>query len=62
MFRRWLVSLPEGSEKDVNAPVNPNGWDNNKSVVLVGAGSTGSTAKDTRAYLTKVGETGRNAW
>lgn len=60
MFRRWLLSLPEGMENSIVAPVNPNGWDDSSSVVLVGAGSAAGQA--TRAYLNKVGETGRSAW
>jgi len=62
MFRRWLLSLPEGMDGDVDAPVNASGWDDSNSVILVGAGSTGVTGQDTRAYLNKVGETGRSAW
>lgn len=60
MFRRWLLSLPDGMAKNLNAPVNPNGWDDSNSVVLVGTGS--ATGQDTRAYLNKLGETGRSAW
>jgi type II secretory pathway pseudopilin PulG len=62
MFRRWLLSLPEGMEADIDAPVDPNGWDDSNSVVLVGKGSLGVSGQDTRAYLNKVGETGRSAW
>lgn len=62
MFRRWLLSLPGGMEKDVNAPVSPSGWDDSNSVVLVGEGSIGSSAKETRAYLNAIGENGRSAW
>ena len=60
MFRRWLLSLPDGMAKNINAPVNPNGWDDSNSVVLVGGGS--SPGQVTRAYLNKVGQTGRSAW
>jgi hypothetical protein len=62
MFRRWLLSLPEGMEDDIDAPMTPNGWNDTNSVVLVGAGSIGSSAQETRAYLNTVGETGRSAW
>jgi len=62
MFRRWLLSLPEGMETDVDAPMNPTGWDETNSVVLVGKGIAGHSAGETRAYLNAVGETGRNAW
>ncbi len=60
MFRRWLLSLPEGMERDAAAPVDSNGWDDENSVVLVGSGSAASG--ETRAYLTAVGDTGRSAW
>jgi hypothetical protein len=67
MFRRWLLSLPPGQETDINAPLSPSGMDDTNSVVLVGEGSLGASASTnrdrvTRAYLTKVGSTGRNAW
>ncbi len=62
MFRRWLLSLPEGMEKNASAPVNANGWDDSNSVVLVGGGSTGSGDRETRAYLRAVGDSGRSAW
>jgi hypothetical protein len=67
MFRRWLVSLPEGMSEDVDAPLRATGLDDTNSVVLVGGGSLGDAAQDhpdqvTRAYLTPVGETGRQAW
>jgi len=62
MFRRWLLSLPDGMDTDVDAPMNSNGWDDSNSVILVGAGSTGVTDQDTRAYLNTVGKTGRSAW
>ena len=67
MFRRWLLSLPDGMSENINAPVNLSGWDDNNSVVLVGEGSLGDTARTnpehiTRAYLNSIGQTGRNAW
>jgi Tfp pilus assembly protein PilV len=67
MFRRWLLSLPAGSETNVNAASSLGGWDDSNSVVLVGEGSLGDLAASsseqvTRAYLTSVGERGRNAW
>jgi hypothetical protein len=66
MFRRWLLSLPDGMSENINAPVNLSGWDDNNSVVLVGEGSLGDTARTnpehiTRAYLNSIGQTGRNA-
>jgi hypothetical protein len=62
MFRRWLLSLPAGMEDDIDAPVNPGVWNDSNSVVLIGEGSAGSDAGEIRAYLSKVGQTGRNAW
>jgi hypothetical protein len=67
MFRRWLLSLPEGMEENLSAPVNPNGWNESNSVVLVGKGSLGELARSdprqvTRAYLNSIGDTGRCAW
>jgi hypothetical protein len=67
MFRRWLLSLPDSVSGNVSAPVNISGWDDSNSVVLVGAGSLGGSAQTspeqvTRAFLNKVGETGRSAW
>ena len=67
MFRRWLVSLPDALSADVEAPLAPGGWDDSNSVVLVGEGSLGDLAQDrpeqvTRAYLTSIGKTGRQAW
>ena len=67
MFRRWLVSLPEETSGDVDAPLNLNGWDDGNSVVLVGEGSLGNAAgtnpeRVTRAYLNAIGDTGRSAW
>ena len=67
MFRRWLLSLPDSVSGNVSAPVNISGWDASNSVVLVGEGSLGARAQTspeqvTRAYLNKVGDTGRSAW
>jgi hypothetical protein len=64
MFRRWLLSLPEGLETDINAPKSLSGWDDTNSVVMVGEQSLGNSRPDqiTRAYLKKVGDTGRSAW
>jgi hypothetical protein len=67
MFRKWLLSMPQGMTENVNAPNSLSGWDDSNSVILVGEGSLGETAqsspeKITRAYLNKVGDTGRQAW
>ncbi len=67
MFRRWLLSLPEGMGADVDAPISVTGWDDSNSVVLVGDGSLDDFAQSnpeqiTRAYLTEINETGRSAW
>jgi hypothetical protein len=65
MFRRWLLSVPEGMEKDVNAPNLTSSWNNTNSVVLVGPGTLGTSAATdltTRAYLTKLNTTGKYAW
>ena len=63
MFRRWLLSLPEGMRDDINAPMTPpTGWNDSNSIVLVGAGSAGTAAGETRAYLNSIGQTGRSAW
>lgn len=68
MFRRWLLSMPDGAEKNVNAADSLSGWDDSNSVVLVGDGSLGKDLaasqpnQVTRAYLTPVGARGRNAW
>ena len=72
MFRRWLLSLPEGMENDVDAPTRcrhgttPTRW------CWSGEGSLGDRSrkpqtgdeldKVTRAYLTPVGKTGKQAW
>ncbi len=68
MFRRWLLSMPAGSESNANAADSLSGWNDTNSVVLVGDGSLGKDfaasqpAQITRAYLTRVGTKGRNAW
>ena len=67
MFRRWLVSMPEAMSEDVQTPLTLSGWNDTNSVVLVGSGSLGNLAQRrpdqvTRAYLTPVGKTGRQAW
>ena len=70
MFRRWLLSMPDGSQTNINAPMSSTGWNNSNSVVLVGRGSLGDSAVgthlETRAYLTNVVKnnitTGKNAW
>jgi hypothetical protein len=65
MFRRWLLSLPNGQETNINAPDSLGGWDDSNSVVLVGPGSLGTSAPAdqlTRAYLMPIDGTGRNAW
>ena len=67
MFRRWLLSLPEGMGADVDAPISVTGWDEKNSVVLVGDGSLNDFAQSnpeqiTRAYLNTINETGRSAW
>jgi len=65
MFRRWLLSLPEGMGGDINAPLNPSGWNDSNSVVLVGGGSLGAAASAeqvTRAYLNEIAGNGRSAW
>ena len=65
MFRRWLLSLPEGIEKDLNAPSTLAGIDSSRLAVMVGKGSLGaSPAADqvTTAYLVNVGDRGRHAW
>ena len=65
MFRRWLLSLPVGNETNIGALSSlPSATDPNW-VVMVGPGSLGTSAqadKLTRAYLTKVGKTGKSAW
>lgn len=67
MFRRWLLSLPEGSESDIDAPDSPDSWNEDESVELVGAGTLGEAAERnpervTRAYLVPVGTSGKQAW
>lgn len=67
MFRRWLLSLPEGMEVDLDAPKTLLGLNQDRLVVIVGKGSLGervNTNPDmlTQAYLINVGEHGRHAW
>ena len=72
MFRRWLLSLPNQMELDVNAPNSIGDWDDSNSIVLVGEGTLGiNGASDnphevTRAYLKNLGEEdapdGKYAW
>ena len=67
MFRRWLLSMPDGSETNPDAAASLNGWDDTNSIVLVGKGSLGDLAASqpeqvTRAYLKSVGKSGRHAW
>jgi hypothetical protein len=67
MFRRWLLSVPEDTEDDIAAPNNIGSWNDMNSVILIGEGSLGNattSAADqvTRAYLTKIGKTGKHAW
>ena len=72
MFRRWLLSLPAGQEKDINAANSMPGLSDPDWVTLVGKGSLGidpdnpkpgdEIDKITRAYLTKIGNTGKHAW
>lgn len=52
-------------KKDVNAANSTSSWNNTNSVVQVGPGTLGTpSAADltTRAYLTKLGTTGKYAW
>ena len=72
MFRRWLLSMPQGKGNDIDAPKSLTGWNDTNSVVLVGKGSLGidpdqpkpgdELDKVTRAYLIPVGKTGKQAW
>jgi type II secretory pathway pseudopilin PulG len=67
MFRRWLLSLPEGAESDPDAPRSLAGMDPKRLVVMVGEGTLGDRATSdpdqvTKAYLVDVGERGRHAW
>lgn len=67
MFRRWLVSLPEGLADDVRAPDALEGWDDDNSVILVGSGSLGDAAaarpdQVTRARLVSTDQGGMYAW
>ncbi|MBK1830408.1 hypothetical protein JIN77_06705 [Verrucomicrobiaceae bacterium R5-34] len=67
MFRRWLLSLPEGMEEDVDAPITLANLDDDNSVIMVGEGSLGDSASNqpdqvTRAYLVPVETSGKHAW
>ena len=67
MFRRWLLSMPDAMANNVTTPLNISGWNDTNSVVMVGKGSLGALATSkpeqvTRAYLTSVGATGKQAW
>lgn len=65
MFRRWLLSLPENMQTNINAPNLISDWDNSNSVIMVGTGSLGESARPeniTRAYLQEVETGGRCAW
>lgn len=67
MFRRWLLSLPNGQEGNANLVDALSGWNETNSVVMVGPGSLGALAttspeKITRAYLKNVGTNGNYAW
>lgn len=67
MFRRWLLSLPNGQESNANLVDALSGWNETNSVVMVGPGSLGALAttspeKITRAYLKNVGTNGNSAW
>ena len=67
MFRHWLLSLPAGMETQLKAPASQSGWDDKNSVVLVGPGTLGASAKlypdrVTRAYMMPAGKTGKYAW
>lgn len=76
MFRRWLLSLPEGLSEDDKAPLSLSDWDDTNSVVMVGEGSLGRAAQRqpnlvSRAYLIPItttnatgitSTTGRQAW
>lgn len=67
MFRRWLLSLPSGVEKNLQAPVSPGDSNNTDWVALIDTGSLGASASPnpdrvTRAYKTQVGTSGRFAW
>jgi hypothetical protein len=68
MFRRWLLSMPDGMRDNPQAALNAAGWNDSNSVVLVGEGTLGAGAEQsrpadiTRAWLNPVGDTGRHAW
>jgi len=67
MFRRWLLSMPNQLNQDVDAAMSDGGWDEADSVIMVGEGSLGDVAKSrpelvTRAYAVPVGDRGSQAW
>ena len=67
MFRRWLLSMPQNAENSISAPDTLSSWNDSNSVVLVGEGSLGKSAgtnpdQVTRAWLTRIGTTGKYAW
>jgi hypothetical protein len=72
MFRRWLLSLPPGNETKIDSPNSLPGISDPNWVVMVGKGSLGidpenpkpgdEIDKVSRAYLTKIGKTGKHAW
>ncbi len=61
MFRRWLLSMPDGIADDqlINVPISLSGWDDSNSIIMVGEGSSN---QETRAYLKSIGPSGRSAW
>ena len=67
MFRRWLLSLPDGSTTNSGAPLAASLLNDTNSAILVGEGSLGSEGASrkeniTRAFLTQVESGGRSAW
>jgi hypothetical protein len=67
LFRRWLLSLPEGAETNFDLPLTLAGLDTDRMVKMVGSGSLGDKASThpdqvTKAYLFDIGENGRIAW
>lgn len=65
MFRRWLLSLPNGMETQINAPKSVASATDPNWVDMVGTGSLGPNPKagdKTRAFLTPVGTKGKYAW
>lgn len=67
MFRRWLLTLPQGMATDPKAPLSISNLNDPDWVALVGNGSLGPAAQShpdqvTRAYLTSVGTRGKQAW